>query len=62
MVWVLKKGASKQEIDELGKKVFKTMGVGSFNAEKFSSVLVLEEDPLAIQKKLRSEWERDVRR
>lgn len=54
MVMVLKKGATKKQIDDLSKKLFKkTTGV---NTKKFCGVIKLKEDPLTIQKQMRNEW------
>ena len=59
MVLVLKKGASKKEIDAIEKKLYKENPSKGFNAKKYNGILKLKEDPLAIQKRLRDEWERD---
>lgn len=56
MVIVIKSGSSKEEIEKALKKLDKNAKKG-FNAQKFSGILNLEEDPLKIQKKLRDEWE-----
>ena len=53
MVLVLKKGASKQEMQNLNKKLHKTTGV---NTKKYCGVIKLKKDPLAIQKQMRDEW------
>ena len=60
MVLVLKKGASKKEIEAIEKKLYKEKTPGGFNAKKYNGVLNQAEDPLAIQLKLRNEWERDL--
>jgi hypothetical protein len=60
MVLVLKKGASKKEIEAIEKKLYKEKNSGGFNAKKYNGVLNQTEDPLAIQLKLRNEWERDL--
>lgn len=60
MVLVLKKGANKTEIAAIEKKLFKRKGPAGFNAKKYNGVIKLKEDPLAIQKKLRDEWERTI--
>ena len=56
MVTVIKKGANKKVIAErlesLGKKPKK-----GFTAHQFCGMLPLEEDALAIQRRLRDEWE-----
>lgn len=59
MVLVLKKGATKDEIAELEKKLYSEKSSVGFNAKKYNGVLKLEEDPMVIQKKLRDEWERN---
>jgi hypothetical protein len=56
---VLKKGATKDEIAELEKKLYRVGLTGGFNAKKYNGVLKMQEDPLAVQKKLRDEWERN---
>jgi len=59
MVLVLKKGAGKKEIEAIEKKLYKKKASAGFNAKKYNGVLKLKEDPLAIQKELRNEWERN---
>lgn len=61
MVLVLKKGASKKEIEDIEKKLYSEKSPRGFNAKKYNGVLPLKEDPLDIQLKLRDEWERDPR-
>ena len=56
MVLVLKKGASKKEIEAIEKKIYKEKTHKGFNAKKYNGVLSLKKDPLAIQLKLRDEW------
>ena len=56
MVLVLKKGASKKEIEALRKKVGAKAGKG-VDTKKYCGVIKLKEDPLSIQKKMRDEWE-----
>ena len=57
MILVLKRGATKKEIEALNKKLgFIKSGKG-LDAKKYSGVIKLKEDPLAIQRKLRNEWE-----
>ena len=60
MLLVLKKGASKKEIEAIEKKLYKEKVSGGFNAKKYNGVLNQTEDPLTIQLKLRDEWERDL--
>ena len=57
MVLVLKKGAGKKEIEAIDKKLYKGKVKAGFDAKKYNGVLKLREDPMAIQKKLRNEWE-----
>ena len=59
MVLVLKSGAGKKEIEAIEKKLSKGESSG-FNAHKYNGVLKIKGDALAIQKKLRDEWERDI--
>lgn len=59
MVLVLKKGATKEEIAELEKKLYRAESTGGFNAKKYNGVLKMQEDPLVIQQQLRDEWERN---
>jgi hypothetical protein len=56
MVFVLKKGASKKEIDAITEKLSKIRRKKGFDANKHCGVIKLKEDPLAIQKRLRDEW------
>jgi uncharacterized protein (UPF0335 family) len=59
MVLILKKGASKMDIEAIEKKLYKeTVGSG-FNAKKYNGIIKLKEDPSSIQKRLRNEWERN---
>jgi len=61
MELVLKKGATKKEIEALERKLYKEKVSTGFNAKKYNGILKLKlkEDPLVIQKKMRDEWERD---
>ena len=59
MVLVLKKGATKDEIAELEKQLYRGKTAAGFNAAKYNGVLKLQQDPMEIQKKLRDEWERN---
>lgn len=56
---VLKKGATKKEIEALEKKLYKIKTTCGFNARKYNGTMMLKEEPMVIQKKLRDEWERD---
>jgi hypothetical protein len=60
MVLVLKKGASKKDIQALEKILYKEKSTGGFNAKKYNGIMNFNEDPLTIQKDLRNEWERDI--
>jgi hypothetical protein len=51
MVLVLKKGASKKEMDNISVKL-EVVGV---NTKKYGGTIKLKEDPLTIQKKMRYE-------
>ncbi len=57
MVLVLNKGASKKDIDLINKKLNQIPSRKKLDAKKYCGVIKLKEDPLAIQKKLRDEWE-----
>ena len=57
MLLVLKKGASRQEMKLLEKKVEQLPAGKRMKARKYSGTIRLAEDPLTIQKKLRDEWE-----
>lgn len=59
MVLVLKKGASRKEIEALEKKLYQQKSERGFNAKKYNGVIKLKSDPLDIQKQLRDEWERN---
>jgi uncharacterized protein (UPF0335 family) len=59
MVLVLKKGASKEEIAELERKLYQKTASSGFDAKKYNGVLNLNEDAMDIQKRLRNEWERN---
>ena len=60
MVLVLKKGASKKDIETIEKALYKEKTTIGFDAKKYNGVLNLKEDPLTIQSKLRDERERDL--
>lgn len=59
MTVVIKKGDSKEHMDELLKKVAAKQSTPAkkFEASKFSGTVKFEGDPLEIQKKMRDEWE-----
>jgi len=54
MVLVLKKGASKREIQTIEKKLNNPKGVDTL---KYCGKIKLTEDSLSIQKSLRNEWQ-----
>nr|WP_294946569.1 hypothetical protein [uncultured Mucilaginibacter sp.] len=60
MVLVLKEGATKEEIDEIDNILYKQKSKGGFNAKKYNGIIPLKEDAMAIQKKMRDEWQRDI--
>jgi len=53
MVLVLKKGASKKEMEDISAKLPVFKGV---DTKKYAGTIKLKDDPLAIQKKMRAEW------
>ncbi|MCZ2223159.1 MAG: hypothetical protein LC122_05960 [Chitinophagales bacterium] len=53
MVLVLKKGASKKEIDMLRKKLNRASNKG-VDTKKYCGILKLKEEPLAIQQNMRN--------
>jgi hypothetical protein len=55
MVLILKKGASKGEVDEIRKQLV-YLPVRGVNTKKFCGSIKLKEDALLIQKKMRNEW------
>ncbi len=57
MVLVLKKGASKKDIQQANKKLGEISSGKKLNTKKYTGVINLKEDALIIQKKLRDEWE-----
>ncbi len=60
MVLVLKKGATKKEIEEIEKALYEQSPAIGFDAKKYNGKIALKEDPMTIQNKLRDEWERDI--
>jgi hypothetical protein len=60
MVLVLKKGATKKEIEEIDKVLHQQKSKGGFDAKKYNGTMPLLEDAMSIQKKLRDEWQRDI--
>lgn len=57
MVVVLKKGASKKEMERINERLRKMRPRRKLDAQKYCGVIKLKEDPLAIQRRLRDEWE-----
>ena len=57
MTLVLKKGASQEEMKALEEKLRQLPARKRMEARKYSGTISLKEDPVAIQKKLRDEWE-----
>lgn len=56
MVTVIKKSASKKEIEKKLKSVNPPKPKKLFNVNKFSGKIKYKEDAISIQKKLRNEW------
>ncbi len=54
MVIVIKKDSDKKDIEEALSKV---KSKKKFDAYKYCGAVTLKEDPLAIQKRMRDEWE-----
>ena len=54
MVLVLKKGASKKDMEDISVKLRAIKGV---DTRKYCGAIKLKEDPLVIQKQMRGEWE-----
>ena len=57
MVSVLKKGATKKDMEAINKKINRVQPRKRLDAKKYSGVIHLKGYPLEIQKKLRNEWE-----
>ena len=57
MVVVIKKGATKSEIEKLEKQF--SIEKKGFDAAKYNGIIPFKEDGLIIQKRLRNEWERN---
>ena len=60
MVLVLKKGATKKDIEAIEKALYKKSVSTGFDARKYNGKILLKDEPIAIQTKLRDEWERDI--
>ena len=57
MVLVLKKGASRKEMEQINKQLGQMPSRKKLDAKKYCGVIRLKEDPLDIQRRLRDEWE-----
>lgn len=60
MVLVLKKGATKKDIEEIDKILYKKKSKGGFDAKKYNGILPHLEEGMVVQKRMRDEWERDI--
>jgi hypothetical protein len=56
MVTIIKKGMSRKEINSL--LTVQRKKKKSIDIKKYCGVIVLKEDPIKLQKKLRDEWNR----
>jgi len=56
---IFRAGMSKKEIGKIKKKMWPNAEAG-FNAPKYNGVLKIKGDALAIQKKLRNDWDRAI--
>jgi hypothetical protein len=54
---VIKKGASKEEVKAVWRKLQKPKTVSKKDLKEFCGVLSLKESPLELQKTFREEWE-----
>ncbi len=57
MVTILKKGSDKNTIDSIFKKLRKGKSKKGLDAGKYAGTVKLKEEGLALQKRLRDEWE-----
>jgi hypothetical protein len=53
METIIKKGAKKNSINQILKKILSIKGIDAY---KYCGIIKLKQDPLLIQKKLRHEW------
>ncbi len=61
MKLTLNRNAGTKEVREVERKLYEKKRQHGFNAKKYNGVLTsITEDPLAIQKQLRDEWERNL--
>jgi len=61
MVFILKNGASEDEIKAIEDAIYKNDSFKGFDAKKYNGKIPLKNNPLTIQIKLRNEWEKPVR-
>jgi hypothetical protein len=54
MVTILKKGTKKEDFV---RKLSGLKNIKRFDANKYGGIITLNKDPLAIQKRMRDEWE-----
>lgn len=54
MVTILKKGSDTKEVEKSLAKVKNNKG---FDSQKYCGALKIKKDPIAIQKRMRNEWE-----
>ena len=52
-----KKGATKEDISAIQKKIAKRYKPQGVDTKKYCGIINLKEDPMDIQKQLRDEWE-----
>ncbi len=57
MVTILKKGATKKNITKLLEKLMKEFKPSGIDVYEYLGKIKLKDDPIAIQKELRNEWE-----
>lgn len=57
MVVVIKKGSSKKDKQAAWQKLMETKKPSGIDAYKYCGAVKIKEDPLALQKKWRDEWE-----
>jgi len=56
MIEIIKKGSTNEDVNKRLEALNKNLSKG-FKASEFCGILKLDQDPLALQKRLRSEWE-----
>ena len=63
MHFIIKSGASKEEIEKIEKKLWpngEKNDAAGFDAHKYNGVLKIKGDAMKIQKRLRDDWERTI--